>query len=578
MSFHVFSQAVARRRADFLSPAPFATGKDRGAKLAGLVLRYRSWFIALFQALLIFCALILAWLLRFNFFLPDRLLLFSAAPVLIAIRLGAISRFGLLHGWWRYTDIDDAVAIFKAIASGSAVFVFCMRFVLGSGAFPRTVYVLEPLLSMLFLGGVRVLSRILAESVRKGATPGREVILIGAGSAAQMTIREIGRPGSGYRAVACVDDDRSKTGIKIHGVPVIGTVEELRTFAASHAIHEVLIAVPSATGKQMQRFVDICGEADMKFKTVPSVQDILNGRINVSQFRDVRVEDLLGREPVEIDLESVQRQIEGQIVLVTGAAGSIGSELCRQILQSRPGKLICIGLNYRMHALESGMAIPTIPVVFTAASDPVRAGLVASLAQPGGNLTGLVTFTSVVETKKFGLLREMVPKARNIAMLINPAFPPAEPDSREVESLARTLRQKLFVVRASDEHELDIAFATAVKEKAGALLVAGDPFFNSQRNRLVALASRGCAQAVHHVFVVHHLMAHVDWRAEQVDGALDDVDGSIDAGAEPTRIGEKNLHQCFRLESNSASSRSSAAPTVIAESATLNAGKYARFQ
>jgi FlaA1/EpsC-like NDP-sugar epimerase len=341
----VFSQAVARRRADFFSPATFATGKDRGAKFAGLVLRYRSWFIASFQALLIFCALILAWLLRFNFFLPDRLLLFSAAPVLIAIRLGAIARFGLLRGWWRYTDIDDAVAICKAIASGSAVFVFCMRFVLGAVAFPRTIYVLEPLLSMLFLGGVRVLSRILAESVRKGATPGREVILIGAGSAAQMTIREIGRPGSGYRAVACVDDDRSKTGIKIHGVPVIGTVDELRTFVAGHAIQEVLIAVPSATGKQMQRFVDICGEADLKFKTVPSLQDILNGRINVSQFRDVRLEDLLGREPVEIDLESVKRQIEGQIVLVTGAAGSIGSELCRQILRYRPGKLICLDHN-----------------------------------------------------------------------------------------------------------------------------------------------------------------------------------------------------------------------------------------
>ena len=247
------------------------------AKLAGLILRYRSWFIASFQALLIFCALVLAWLLRFNFFLPDRLVLFSAAPVLIAIRLGAIARFGLLHGWWRYTDIDDAVAIFQATVAGSAVFVFCMRFVLGVVAFPRTIYVLEPLLSMLILGSVRLLSRILAESVQKGATPGKEVILIGAGLAAQMTIREIGRPGSGYRAVACVDDDRSKTGIKIHGVPVIGTLDELRTFTASHAIHEVLIAVPSATGKQMQRFVDICGEADLKFKTCPPYRTFSTG-------------------------------------------------------------------------------------------------------------------------------------------------------------------------------------------------------------------------------------------------------------------------------------------------------------
>ena len=344
-SFQTFSRVVARRGADFLSPIPSLVGEDHRPEWVVFLLRYRSWFIAAFQALLIFCALILSWLLKFNFYLPYQLLLFLAAPVLIAIRLGAIARFGLLHGWWRYTDMDDALAIVKAIAAGSVVFVLCMRYVLGIVAFPRTIYVLEPLLSTFFLVGVRVLSRILAEFVRGGATPCKEVILIGAGSAARMTIREIGRPGSGYRAVACVDDDRSKTGIKIHGVPVIGTVDKLSAFAARHAIHEVLIAVRSATGKQMQRFVDICGEADMKFKTVPSLEGIINGRINVSQFRDVRLEDLLGRDPVEIDLESVRRQIEGQVVLVTGAAGSIGSELCRQILQYRPGKLICLDHN-----------------------------------------------------------------------------------------------------------------------------------------------------------------------------------------------------------------------------------------
>src|SRR6202035_373750 len=270
MSFHMLSQAIARRGADFLSPESSLVGEDRKADWGHSLLRYRAWFIASFQALLIFCALILAWLLRFNFFLPYRMVLLSAAPVLIAIRLSAIARFGLLHGWWRYTDIDDAVAVFKATAVGSIVFVVCMRFVLGVVAFPRTIYVLEPLLSMLFLVGVRVISRILAESARTGATPCTEVILIGAGSAAQMTIRALGRPGSGYHAVACVDDNRSKTGIKIHGVPVIGTVDTLQSFAASHAIHEVLIGVCSATGKQMKRFVDICAEADMKFKTVPS--------------------------------------------------------------------------------------------------------------------------------------------------------------------------------------------------------------------------------------------------------------------------------------------------------------------
>jgi FlaA1/EpsC-like NDP-sugar epimerase len=336
---------VARYRLDFISPAQIVAGECREAKWGRLILRYRSCLIALFQGLVIFCALILAWLLRFNFLLPYRLLLFSAAPVLIAIRLGAIARSGLLHGWWRYTDIDDVVCIVKAIASGSVVFIVCMRFAMGIVAFPRTIYVLEPLLSVLFLAGIRVCSRILAETIRKSANPLTEVILIGAGSVAQIIIREMSREGSGYRVIACVDDDRSKTGIKIHGVPVVGTVDELPEFVARHGIHEVLIAVRAATGKQMQRFVEICGEAGMKFKTVPSLGDILSGRISVSQFRDVRLEDLLGREPVEIDLESVRKQIAGQVVMVTGAAGSIGSELCRQILQYRPGKLICLDQN-----------------------------------------------------------------------------------------------------------------------------------------------------------------------------------------------------------------------------------------
>jgi FlaA1/EpsC-like NDP-sugar epimerase len=345
MSIGEVFQLTAQLRAEPVSAVLSMVTKRRSPQWARLVLKYRCWFIAAFQALLVLCALVLAWLLRFNFYLPYRLLLFSAAPVLVAIRLGAIARFGLLRGWWRYTDIDDAVSICKAIAAGSAVFVFCMRVVLRVAAFPRAVYVLEPLLSLLLLAGVRVISRIVAESVRRGATPCKDIVLIGAGSAAQMAIREMERPESGYHAVACVDDDRSKTGIKIHGVPVIGTVDDLPAFMANHSIHEVLIAVRSATGKQMQRFVEICGQADVRFKTLPPLQDMINGRINASQFRDVCLEDLLGRETVEIDLESVRRQIEGQVVLVTGAAGSIGSELCRQISQYHPGKLICLDHN-----------------------------------------------------------------------------------------------------------------------------------------------------------------------------------------------------------------------------------------
>jgi FlaA1/EpsC-like NDP-sugar epimerase len=319
-----------------------AQSKKDSSNLAQFVLAYRSWFIALLQALLVFCSLVLAWLLRFDFSLPDRLILFSAAPILIVIRLAAIARFGLLHGWWKYTGVDDAVAIFKAIAVGSVAFLFFIRFLLGVVAFPQSVYILEAVLSLALLIGIRVVFRVLAESFRKGTSQHRNILLIGAGFGAQMVIREIERPGSIFRVIGCVDDDRSKMGMRLNGVPVIGAVNELPRLVKMHTVDEVLIAVPSATGKQMQRFVELCKQAEVSFKTVPALQDIITSQVSISQFRDVRLEDLLGRDPVDIDLQSVTKQIQGQVVLVTGAAGSIGSEICRQVLEHGPAKLLCL--------------------------------------------------------------------------------------------------------------------------------------------------------------------------------------------------------------------------------------------
>jgi FlaA1/EpsC-like NDP-sugar epimerase len=306
------------------------------------LLQYRTWLIAFFQALLIFTSVVLAWLLRFDFSLPYGALLLSAAPVLITIRLIAIERFGLLHGWWRYTGVSDALDIVKAITLGSAVFLIVMRFVLGVTAFPRTIYVLEAVLSTCLLAGVRLFSRVLTESVSSVATSRKKVMLIGAGMAAQIVIREINRLRMSCEAIGCVDDDRSKLGIRIQGVPMIGSVDQLPSLLALHPVDEVLIAVPSATGKQMQRFVGICEQARVRFKTVPALRDIITGQQNIRQFRDVNLEDLLGRDAVEIDLESVREQIDGRVVLVTGAAGSIGSELCRQILGYGPTALLCL--------------------------------------------------------------------------------------------------------------------------------------------------------------------------------------------------------------------------------------------
>src|SRR5713226_2539453 len=307
-----------------------------------LLMRYRPWFIGIFQACLIICSVLVAWLLRFDFTLPYRSVLALSIPILLLTRLGAMAYFGLLRGWWRYVGIRDGVDILKAVVSGSVLFWFIMRLALRATAFPRTIYILEALLTAGLLAGVRLLSRAVAESVKENLSSCKRVILIGAGSAAHTIIREIRRPDSSYVAVGCLDDDRSKLGIRIDNVRVLGTVDQLPGVLSLEPAEEVLIAVPSATGSQMRRFVEICNSANISFRTVPALKDIIAGQVAVSQLREVSLEDLLGRDPVQIDLDAVRREIVGRNVLVTGAAGSIGSELCRQILDYGPARLICL--------------------------------------------------------------------------------------------------------------------------------------------------------------------------------------------------------------------------------------------
>ena len=313
--------------------------------LARVLLSKSAWFVGAFQAALIFVSFILAWFLRYDFTLPDRRLMLSAACLLIAIRMASITGFGLLHGWWRYTGLSDVLDVTKSVFLGSLMFIFSMRYALHMTSFPRTVYVLEPLLTGGILLGVRVFSRVLAESVRQDLTASRKVLLIGAGLGAQTVVREIGRPGSEYAPIGYVDDDRSKLGLKIEGVPVLGTIDQLPELVSTYPVDEVLIAVPSASSREMQRFVEVCERTGVKFRTLPALRDVIAQKVSISDFRDVDVEDLLGRDPVEIDLQSVRSAIHGRSVLVTGAAGSIGSELCRQILEHAPHTLVCVDQN-----------------------------------------------------------------------------------------------------------------------------------------------------------------------------------------------------------------------------------------
>ena len=317
--------------------------------LAQTLLRKNSWFVGVFQAALIFLSLVLLWFLMFDYTLRQRRTLLLAACLLVAIRMSMIAAFGLLHGWWRYTGLSDTLDVAKCVLSGSAIFFVVAQFIPRMVYFPRQLYVLEPLLTGGILIGVRIISRVLAESIRQDLTSARQVLLIGAGVGAQTVVREIGRPGSDFAPIGYVDDDRSKLGLKIEGLPVLGTIDQLPDLVITYPIDEVLIAVPSASSRDMQRFVEICERAQVKFRTVPALRDVIAQRASISDFRDVKVDDLLGRDPVEIDLQSLRSAIHRQTVLVTGAAGSIGSEICRQLLEHEPAVLICVDLS------ETGM-------------------------------------------------------------------------------------------------------------------------------------------------------------------------------------------------------------------------------
>src|SRR5262249_9318612 len=209
--------------------------------------------------------------------------------------------------------------------------------------FSRYIYISEAVITVGMLAGVRLLSRLLAEGVRQDLSAARKVIVIGAGACGQMILRELSQPESGYSVIGCLDDDPMKIGSKAQGYTVQGPVDRLPEICAdASADCEVIIAIPSATSGQMQRFVELADKAGLRYRTIPALRDLIRSEVFLNQIREVNLDDLLGREPVAMDLEAVKEKITGKIVMVTGAAGSIGSELCRQILEFVPSKLVCL--------------------------------------------------------------------------------------------------------------------------------------------------------------------------------------------------------------------------------------------
>jgi FlaA1/EpsC-like NDP-sugar epimerase len=274
----------------------------------------------------------------------------AALLPLLGFKLLIFHFFGLYRGMWRYTSLTDLLNILKACVIASFVIMGILLLANRFEGFSRSIFVLDALLTFLFIAGFRIGLRLYYQSSpgmpflqHHGAVKIRrkKLLIIGAGDAAEKLTREINdNEALPYNILGFLDDSPSKKGQRLHGIPVLGPIRELELHLLKTAAQEVLIAIPSASREQMNRIVEICRESGVPFKTLPGLGELITEKVSIKTIRDVSCKDLLGRPPVRLELEKIGEILAGRTVLVTGAGGSIGSELCRQILRFKPKKLI----------------------------------------------------------------------------------------------------------------------------------------------------------------------------------------------------------------------------------------------
>jgi len=262
--------------------------------------------------------------------------------------------FGIYRRLWRYASIRELVLILSAVTVASMIISGAMIGLFAAGmffGFPRSVLVIDWLLSMAFVGGLRFIFRIIAESSSTAASSAlgqlrrrKWGLVVGAGDAGAMVVRELQKnPQLNIKPIGFLDDDPAKQDSKIHGVPVLAPLDQIEHILESRHVDEVIIAIPSASGKVLRKVTDVCRQRGVAFRTMPGIYELLGGDVSVSRLREVDIADLLRREPVSMDSDALGEVLMDRVVLVTGAGGSIGSELCRQIARQQPKKLIMLG-------------------------------------------------------------------------------------------------------------------------------------------------------------------------------------------------------------------------------------------
>jgi FlaA1/EpsC-like NDP-sugar epimerase len=299
---------------------------------------------------LVALAFYLAFRLRFldQSDLPHRYWILFAQSVgfVIALKLIVFAAFGMYQKWWRYVSGRDFLQIVRAVTVASAILVVAFT-VLRPFAhnLPRSVAVMDFLLTLMLITGARLAVRLIVERPSRSArVPKREVLVIGAGSGGQMVVRELQlNPEIGVTAIGFVDDDPRKRGMRMLGLKVLGSTKQIDKILDETHPDEVVIAIPSAPGTLRAKVVAACRDREIRVRTLPTVFELLRGGVQLNkQLREVRVEDVLGRDPIVRELDRVGAYLRDRIVLVTGAGGSIGSELCRQIAQVKPRLLVML--------------------------------------------------------------------------------------------------------------------------------------------------------------------------------------------------------------------------------------------
>jgi FlaA1/EpsC-like NDP-sugar epimerase len=309
----------------------------------------RMSLIMLAHMALFVCAYVSAFMLRFDFDLSSEYLgvMVNTAGIVVLLKLVVFYTAGQFSGWWRYVGLRDVLSMIKAAALSMVVFLAINYIFLEIRIFPRSVYLLDFVSTVLFVTGVRVAVRMYREWRSGTASEFRgdlkRLLIVGAGDTGETLLREIGKNRNlPFRPVAMLDDDLRKHGLRIHDVPVVGKVDDIGRVVDVYDIHEVIIAAPSASRQQMRRLVSLCQQTGIKPKMLPAVEAVLTTSFGVGALREVAIEDLLGRKEVKLDEAAIGSYLQGKVVMITGAGGSIGSEICRQACRFAPERLVMV--------------------------------------------------------------------------------------------------------------------------------------------------------------------------------------------------------------------------------------------